>query len=159
MKKSILTLCLFLSILNLYSQIYADLDMFCVDIKIEKDKVAGETRYTTPFEKQVSFKKLANSGVEVSYMTLSATSSSPEAGKGIEIYLDQGRTIIKDVITNVYESGEGQYVHYAEFRLSKDDISKLRNYNIANFKVFRYSSIVENTLIYKGYMYCLKNLH
>jgi hypothetical protein len=159
MKKHLISLIL-ISIVGLtYSQNYPDLDAYCKFISVEKDLATGETKYKTPFEHSISFRKLINNGVEAVFMRVSAVSKFDKKGDSVEIVFEKGYTISKKVASNYYENMDGTFTHYAEFRLNKDDISKLKNYMIITCKVYMYSQAVENNLQFQAYMHCLSKLH
>ena len=134
------------------------MDALCGDIRIERDQYSGESRYTSPLAMSISFKKLVNNGKEATYMTLSTLSSMPTTGKGVQINFDKGYKIKKDVVTNVFENENGEYVHYVEILLNKDDISLLKNYQIRTFTVYMYASGVDNNFRYMAYMHCLTKI-
>lgn len=132
--------------------------MYCSEIELVQNENPGENKYTTPVENRISFKKLSNGGKEVYYMTISAVGQSETTGKGVLIELGQGYSIKKDIATKVYQDEENRFIHYAEFLLSKDDVSKLKNYLIKSYRIYVYNSPIENTTKYQGYIYCLSNL-
>jgi len=154
------TLALFLSLSGFaMGQSYPDLDAHCGDIRVERDAYSGEARYISPLGMSISFKKLVNNGQEATYMTLAAVSKLPNSGKGLVILFERnGYKITRDVATNVFENEKGEYVHYVEIKLSKDDISKLKNYNISSFEVYMYPGAIENNTIYRAYMHCLTKI-
>ena len=158
MSRSFLVILLSLTTLSGFSQYYPDLEMYCSEIAVTTNDNPGETKYSTPFENMISFKKLSNGGKEVYYMTISAVGQSEVTGKGVLIELGQGYSIKKDIPTNMYQDEENRFIHYAEFQLSKDDISKLKNYLIRSYRIYVYNSPIENTTKYQGYMYCLSKM-
>ena len=158
MSRSLFIVILSIVSLNGFSQYYPDLDIYCSEIAVTKNDNPGETKYTTPFDNTISFKKLVNGGKEVYYMTISTLGQSETTGKGILIELGQGYSIEKDIATKVYQDEENRFIHYAEFSLSKDDVSKLKNYLIKSYRIYVYNSPVENTTKYQGYMYCLSTM-
>ncbi len=159
MKKYLFSLLLLASSLVAYSQNYPDLDAYCGYITIEKDVMTGEAKYKSPFDRSISFRKLVTNGVEVTYMRVSAVSKFDKKGGNVSIRFQKGYTIEKEVATNFYKNLDGTYTHYAEFKLSKDDISKIKNYLILDCKVYMYNQAIENNMQFKAYMHCLSKLH
>jgi len=157
MRYFLLSFLLFSISLNSFSQLYPDLDMYCSDIQKELDASSSEVRFFTPYEEPIYFKKLVSNGKEAYIMTINVIGPAENTGKGVIVNLGRNYTIKKeDVVTQVYQNEEGQYVHYASFTLTKDDISKLKNYIIKNYQVYMYSSgDASNNVKYQGYMYCL----
>ena len=138
-----------------FSQSYPDLDAQCGDISSMIDDETGETKFFSPFELPISFRKIMNNGNAVYYMRVSAVSNMKNVGKGVMVRFDRGYSIQRDIPTEMYEESPGVYVHYAEFKLSKDDVSKLKNYTINGYEVYMYSNGAENTMFYMAYMHCL----
>lgn len=159
MRIYLIAILLLTTLTQCFSQSYPDLEAQCGDIKVEKDSYTGETKYKTPFEHMISFRKLVNNGREVVYMRVSAVSKMKATGGDVVINFQKGYTISKKVPTNVIENLDGTYTHYAEFKLTKDDISKLKNNLLLSYKVYVYSPEVENTLRYMAYMFCLSKMH
>lgn len=155
MKKVSLIILLTCVVTLSYSQSYPDMDALCGDIKIERDQYSGEARYTSPLAMSISFKKLVNNGKEATYMTLSTISKVKTTGKGVQINFEKGYKISKEVATNVFENENGEYIHYVEILLNKNDISLLKNYKITTFTVYMYISGVDNNFRYMAYMHCL----
>jgi len=159
MKKYLFSLLLFALTFSAYSQNYPDLDAYCGYITVEKDVMTGEAKYKTPFDRSISFRKLVNNGNEVVYMRVSAVSKFDKKGDSVLILFQKGYKIERKVATNFYKNLDGTFTHYAEFKLTKDDISKLKNYLILDCKVYMYNQAVENNFQFKAYMHCLSKLH
>ncbi len=158
MKKILFSFLLFSITSFTYSQSYPDMDALCGDIKIERDQFSGESRYTSPLSMSISFKKLVNNGKEATYMTLSTISKISTKGNGVLINFERGYQIKKEVASNVFENENGEYVHYVEILLNKNDISLLKNYQITTFTIYMYASGVDNNFRYMAYMHCLSKI-
>lgn len=160
MKFTFLSL-LFISVnFSAFSQFYANLDMYCSDIKRETNTSLTEISFSTPIDEAIYFKKLIND-LNIRYiMTVSVIGPVDKTGKGVTISLSRNNSIKKpDAITKVYKNEKGQFVHYASFTLTKDDITKLQRYLIKNYTVFMYSGgQASNNVKFQGYMYCLEKL-
>ena len=117
MKKTLLTFLLISITSFAFSQSYPDFDALCGDISIEKDALTGETKYKTPFEHAISFRKLVNNGVEVVYIRVSAISKVNTKGGSVVMRFAKGYIIEREVPTNAYENLDGTFTHFAEFKL------------------------------------------
>jgi hypothetical protein len=155
--KYLVALIIFVSLLNESDAqtMYSDLDMWCGDIENEVDESTGGTKFYTPYDQPIYIKKIVTNGDIAFYITLNAIGPASNTGKGITIFLGHNYKIKKDIHTAVYQNEKGQFVHYATFRLNKNDISMLKNYIISGYEIYMYTSQIENTVKYQGYMYCL----
>jgi hypothetical protein len=155
--KIVYTVVLIMLSLPSFSQDYPDFDALCGEIDSEFDASIGQTVYFTPYDNPIYFKKYASDGKEAYKMTINVVGPSKQVGKGVIIRLQQNYSIRKpDVVTEVYQDSNGQYIHYATFTLNKNDISMLKNYLITNYELYMYmGGESDNNLKYQAYMYCM----
>jgi hypothetical protein len=136
---------------------FVDLEVYCQEIEREVDDETGEVRLYSPYDNPIYFKKYMSGGKEAYRMTINVIGPAANTGKGVIVNLGRSYTINKqDVVTEVYQNADGQYVHYVTFTLNKNDVSMLKNYIIRDYTVYMYSGgESENNVKYQGYMHCL----
>ena len=136
---------------------FVNLDIYCQEIEREVDDETGEVRLYSPYDNAIYFKKYMSGGSVAYRMTINVIGPAANTGKGVVVNLGRNYSIKKDdVVTEVYQNADGQYVHFVTFTLNKNDVSMLKNYIISNYTVFMYSGgESENNVKYQGYMHCL----
>ena len=128
---------------------------YCGEISKSFDDVVGGEKYLTPLDKNVYFRMLSNGGNRVIYMNLITKSPAGTAANGVRVDLERGYVIERNVPTNVYQDADGKYVHYAEIKLSKQEIKMLKMYNVVGFSLGNYNQAVDNFIQLKAYIMCL----
>ena len=138
-----------------FAQEIKKIDKYCKKIDVTVDKFNGETKYRTPFLKQISFIKYIKEGKETIYMSIRTIGSTPSTGEGVTILLDNGEKIEKNVDTDVSVNSNAQFEHSAFFRLTKADIELLKKHNITDTRLYIFDMKILKPVQYRAYMICL----
>lgn len=153
---------LFLSIICLgqfsFSQ-EIDTKKYCKQIKTQVDKFEGETKYTTPLLKQISFIKIIHGENELNYMMISTIGLTPATGEGVILLLENGEKVIfNNVKTEVNVNSSAQFEHSAFITLTKDNIELLKKYNITDARLYIFDMKIKDPIQYRAYLMCLDEM-
>ena len=130
---------------------------FCKDIKKTEDKFNNEVTYRSPLLEDLNFTKFVKNDNIVYYLSCNTIGSTVVVdGKGVILLLDNGEKIEwSEEKIDVKVSSGGNYVYSCFIRLSSEDIAKLQQNNISDFRLYIFDNKVENSEKYKQYINCM----
>jgi len=128
---------------------------FCRDIEIKEDKFTGVKKYNSPTDKHVFFIKEK----DVIYLYLKSHGKTLNINpKGIIILLDDGSKIENNTsIIDVKTDGYGDYNYSVLFPLTADEIKKLSEHQITDYRLYVYDFKIDvgEGWFYREYLKCL----
>ena len=129
---------------------------WCKDIEKKDDKFTNEVRFNSPSSEHVSFIK--DKGIIYIYLTSHGKTLNVNK-KGIIILLKDGSKITNDTANiDVKVDGDGWYTYTSMFALSNEDISKISNSYITDYRLFVYDFALDNGPLFSEYLKCLSKM-
>lgn len=128
---------------------------FCKEIETKNDKFTGLTKYNSPIDEHVFFIK--EKGITYIYL-LSHSKSLTVGGNGVIILLDDGSKIEnKEAKIDVKYDGNGYYDYSTLFVLNDDQIKKLIENQITDYRLYVYDFKIDKAKgwFFKQYLKCL----
>ena len=131
---------------------------FCKEIETKIDKFTSITSYNSPIKEHVSFIK--EKGITYIYL-LSHGKTPTVGGTGIIVLLDDGSKIEnKEAKIDVKYTGDGYYDYSTLFSLKDDEIKKLSENQITDYRLYIYEFQIDKGKgwILKEYLKCLNKM-
>jgi len=129
---------------------------WCKDIERKEDKFTNEVRLNSPSTEHVSFIK--DKGIIYIYLTSHGKTLNVNQ-KGIIILLKDGSKITNETANiDVKVDGDGWYTYTSMFALSNEDISKISNSYITDYRLFVYDFALDNGILFSEYIKCLSKM-
>jgi hypothetical protein len=131
---------------------------WCKEIETKTDKFTSITSYNSPINEHVSFIK--EKGFTYIYL-LSHGKTPTVGGTGVIILLDDGSKIEnKEAKIDVKYAGDGYYDYSTLFSLKDDEIKKLSETQITDYRLFIYEFKIdkEKGWFFKEYLKCLNKM-
>ena len=123
-----------------------------------EDKFTNEVTYRSPLLEDLNFTKFVKNDNIVYYLSCNTIGSTVVVdGKGVILLLDNGEKIEWPEEKIDVKVRGGNYVYSCFIRLSSEDIAKLQQNNISDFRLYIYDNKVENSEKYKQYINCMVN--
>lgn len=128
---------------------------WCKDITKKEDKFTSTTKYYSPSEGKVSFIKEKG----IIYIYLNAYGKTLNVNeKGVIILLDDGSKVVNETAKiDAKVDGDGWYSYTTLFALSDDNIKKISNSFITDYRLYIYDFKLDDGMVFSEYLKCLKN--
>lgn len=129
---------------------------WCKDIEKKDDKFTNQVRFNTPSNEHVSFIKEK----EIIYIYLTSHGKTLNVNeKGIIILLKDGSKVTNQTANiDVKPDGDGWYTYTTMFALSNEDITKISNSYITDYRLFVYDFALDNGALFSEYLKCLSKM-
>ena len=129
---------------------------WCKDIETKTDKFTETTKYNTPSEEHVFFIK--EKGVTYIYLKSHGKTLNVNSN-GVIILLNDGSKINKETAKiDVKVDGDGWYTYTSMFSLTDEEIKKISDTYITDYRLYIYDFKLDNGKLYSEYLKCLQKL-
>jgi hypothetical protein len=129
----------------------------CNQISQKVDKFDGVITLNSPYEEPISFTKKIKGTDTTIYCSISISRNEIYTGKGLIILLNDGNKIERpeEKVDYKLNSSSNGFEHSVFFRLSKEEILKLKTSEITDVKMYVLDFTIANGNTIKEYLNCI----